>query len=176
MKKINALICVSILLFSCSTNNIEKIQEEYEGPIIEIKDLNTFFSDSAQVRFKLKSDVYQVLTTGEEIYPNGLKMDIFSKKSDSISAIFSASHVIKYPDENYFKAVGDVLLYNVSTNDELRTEELFWYPNDEKFISEKFVTIKTGSEVHSGEGMVSNQDFSDYEILKPTGVIEIDEN
>ena len=176
MKKINALICVIILLFSCSTNNIEKIQEEYEGPIIEIKDLNTFFSDSAQVRFKLKSDLYQVLTTGEEIYPNGLKMDIFSKKSDSISAIFSASHVIKYRDENYFKAVGDVLLYNVSTNDELRTEELFWYPNDEKFISEKFVTIKTGSEVHSGEGMVSNQDFSDYEILKPTGVIEIDEN
>ena len=53
---------------------------------------------------------------------------------------------------------------------------MFWYPNEEKFISEKFVTIKTGNEVHSGEGMVSNQDFSDYEILKPSGIIEIDEN
>ena len=103
-------------------------------------------------------------------------MDIYSKSSDTISAIFSANHVIKFEDDNYYKATGDVLLYNINTNDELRTEELFWYPNEEKFISEKFVTIKTGNEVHSGEGMVSNQDFSDYEILKPSGIIEIDEN
>tara|TARA_B100002051_G_C16738597_1_gene642848 strand:- start:461 stop:979 length:519 start_codon:yes stop_codon:yes gene_type:complete len=169
-------ILIILILFSCSNNETQKIQQEYEGPIIEIKDLNTFFSDSAEVRFKLKSELYQVFTSGEEIYPNGLKMDIYSKNSDSISAIFSANYVIKYEDKNYYKATGDVLLYNINTNDELRTEELFWYPNDEKFISEKFVTIKTGSEVHSGEGMVSNQDFSDYEILKPSGVIELDEN
>ena len=167
---------IILILFSCSSNNSQKIQEDYSGPIIEIKNLNTFFSDSAKVRFKLKSDLYQVFTSGEEIYPDGLKMDIFSRNMDSVSAIFSANHVIKYPDENYYKAVGDVILLNINTNDELRTEELFWYPNDEKFISEKFVTIKTGNEVHSGEGMVSNQDFSDYEILKPSGVIEIDEN
>ncbi len=165
-----------LILFSCSRNETQKIQESYEGPIIEIKDLNTFFSDSAKVRFKLKSELYQVFTSGEEIYPDGLKMDIYSKSSDTISAIFSANHVIKFEDDNYYKATGDVLLYNINTNDELRTEELFWYPNEEKFISEKFVTIKTGNEVHSGEGMVSNQDFSDYEILKPSGIIEIDEN
>ena len=165
-----------LILFSCSRNKTQKIQESYEGPIIEIKDLNTFFSDSAKVRFKLKSELYQVFTSGEEIYPDGLKMDIYSKSSDTISAIFSANHVIKFEDDNYYKATGDVLLYNINTNDELRTEELFWYPNEEKFISEKFVTIKTGNEVHSGEGMVSNQDFSDYEILKPSGIIEIDEN
>ena len=169
-------LLVVFLFFSCSQNNFQKIDKTYDGPVIEIKDLNTFFSDSAKVRFKLKSDLYQVFTSGEEIYPDGLKMDIYSKSSDTISAIFSANHVIKFEDDNYYKATGDVLLYNINTNDELRTEELFWYPNEEKFISEKFVTIKTGNEVHSGEGMVSNQDFSDYEILKPSGIIEIDEN
>ena len=66
-----------LILFSCSRNETQKIQESYEGPIIEIKDLNTFFSDSAKVRFKLKSDLYQVFTSGEEIYPDGLKMDIY---------------------------------------------------------------------------------------------------
>ena len=54
-----------LILFSCSRNETQKIQESYEGPIIEIKDLNTFFSDSAKVRFKLKSDLYQVFTSGE---------------------------------------------------------------------------------------------------------------
>ena len=67
-------------------------------------------------------------------------------------------------------------LFNLESNDELRTEELFWYPNDEKFETQKFVTIKTNNEIHSGEGMESNQDFSNYKILRPTGTIEIDEN
>ena len=44
-------------------------------------------------------------------------MDIFSRNIDSVSAIFSANHVIKYPDENYYKAVGDVILLNINTND-----------------------------------------------------------
>ncbi len=169
-------LLVVILFFSCSQNNFQKIDKTYDGPIIEIKDLNTFFSDSAQVKFNLKAKLYQVFGSGEEQYPDGLYMDIFSKDSESISATFQANKVIRYENENYFKATGNVILYNLETKDELRTEELLWYPNDEKFISEKFVTIRTGSEVHKGEGMVSNQDFSDYEILKPSGVIEIDEN
>ena len=168
---------VSLFFFlSCTNNNQIQNMDLYEGPIVEIKDLNTFFSDSAQVRFKLISDIYQVFESGEEQYPKGLYMDIYSKDSDLISASFKANYVIKFENENYYLATGNVILFNYSTSDELRTEELFWYPNDEKFISEKFVTIKTGNELHTGEGMVSNQDFSDYEILKPSGVIEVDEN
>ena len=53
-------LLVIILFFSCSKNNIQKIEEAYEGPVIEIKDLNTFFSDSAKVKFKLKAKLYQV--------------------------------------------------------------------------------------------------------------------
>ena len=85
-------------------------------------------------------------------------------------------HFIKYNDDNYYIASGNVILFNLESNDELRTEELFWYPNDEKFETQKFVTIKTNNEIHSGEGMESNQDFSNYKILRPTGTIEIDEN
>ena len=160
----------------CSFQTDKKIEEDYEGPVIEIKDLITFFTDSAQVKFELKAKLYQVYKEGEEIYPEGLYMDIYSKNSKLISATFKANHVVKYENENYFKASGNVILHNIQSGDELRTEELFWYPDEEKFLSEKFVTINTGNEVHSGEGMESNQDFSSYEILKPSGIIDIDEN
>ena len=103
-------------------------------------------------------------------------MNIYSKESKAVIATFKASYVQRFNDENYYKATGNVILYNIDSGDELRTEELFWYPNDEKFLSEKFVTIKTGNEIHSGEGMISNQDFSSYEIMKPSGIIDIDEN
>ena len=72
------LFILLILFSSCSKNNIKKIEENYDGPLIEIKDLNTFFTDSAKVRFQLKSDLYQVFKEGEEIYPEGLFMDIYS--------------------------------------------------------------------------------------------------
>ena len=170
------LFFLLILLSSCSKKNIKKIEENYDGPLIEIKDLNTFFTDSAKVRFQLKSDVYQVFKEGEEIYPEGLFMDIYSINSDSITATFEANYVIKFENENYYKATGNVVLFNIQTGDELRTEELYWYPNDEKFLTEKFVTIRTGDEIHSGEGMESNQSFSRYEIMKPSGIIDINEN
>tara|TARA_B100000676_G_scaffold48758_2_gene47776 strand:+ start:1715 stop:2236 length:522 start_codon:yes stop_codon:yes gene_type:complete len=170
------LFILLIIFSSCSKNTIKKIEENYDGPLIEIKNLNTFFTDSAQVRFQLKSELYQVFDEGEEIYPEGLYMDIYSRNSDSITATFEANHVIKFENENYYKATGNVVLFNIETGDELRTEELYWYPNDEKFVTQKFVTIKTGDEIHSGEGMESNQDFSSYEIIKPSGIIDIDEN
>ena len=170
------LFILLIVFSSCSKNTIKKIEENYDGPLIEIKNLNTFFTDSAQVRFQLKSELYQVFDEGEEIYPEGLYMDIYSRNSDSITATFEANHVIKFENENYYKATGNVVLFNIETGDELRTEELYWYPNDEKFLTQKFVTIKTGDEIHSGEGMESNQDFSSYEIIKPSGIIDIDEN
>tara|TARA_Y100001949_G_scaffold110527_1_gene93470 strand:+ start:1658 stop:2179 length:522 start_codon:yes stop_codon:yes gene_type:complete len=170
------LFILLIIFSSCSKNTIKKIEENYDGPLIEIKNLNTFFTDSAQVRFQLKSELYQVFDEGEEIYPEGLYMDIYSRNSDSITATFEANHVIKFENENYYKATGNVVLFNIETGDELRTEELYWYPNDEKFLTQKFVTIKTGDEIHSGEGMESNQDFSSYEIIKPSGIIDIDEN
>ena len=170
------LFFLLVLLSSCSKKNIKKIEENYDGPLIEIKDLNTFFTDSAKVRFQLKSDLYQVFKEGEEIYPEGLFMDIYSVNSDSITATFEANYVIKFENENYYKATGNVVLFNIQTGDELRTEELYWYPNDEKFLTEKFVTIRTGDEIHSGEGMESNQSFSRYEIMKPSGIIDINEN
>lgn len=170
------LFFLLILLSSCSKKTIKKIEENYDGPLIEIKDLNTFFTDSAKVRFQLKSDLYQVFKEGEEIYPEGLFMDIYSINSDSITATFEANYVIKFENENYYKATGNVVLFNIQTGDELRTEELYWYPNDEKFLTKKFVTIRTGDEIHSGEGMESNQSFSRYEIMKPSGIIDINEN
>ena len=39
---------------------------------------------------------------------------------------------------------------------------MFVYPEKEKFFTDKFITIKTDNELHKGEGMESNQDFSSY--------------
>ena len=87
----------------------------------------------------------------------------------------SANHVIKFYKDNYYKATGNVILINLETKDVLNTEELLWYPEKEKFVTDKFLTIKTDDELHKGEGMESNQDFSSYRIIKPMGSIQFEE-
>ena len=172
------IILISIFLISCNLSNSKLSQEnlDYSGPDLEVIDLKTSFSDSARTRFFLQAELYQVFNDGKELYPEGINVDIYSKEDKNITAKFSANYVTRNSEENFYRAEGNVILYNIDTENELRTEELFWYPNEEKFSTNKFVTIKSENEIHSGEGMVSNQDFTDYEILKPSGIIEIDEN
>ena len=179
---INYLKLLNILIFLISTscNHIEKKfiikKTQFEGPNLEVKNVLTTFSDSARIKFILKANSYHVYNDQNEIYPEGLQMDIFSKYEKKVIAKFSANHVKRNFDENFYHAEGNVILFNLENKNELRTEELFWFPNDEKFSTDKFVTIKSDNEIHSGEGMVSNHDFTNYEILKPSGVIDINEN
>ena len=60
-------------------------------------------------------------------------MDIYSREKKNITAKFSANYVVRNSEENFYRAEGNVILYNLVTENELRTEELFWYPNEEKF-------------------------------------------
>ena len=64
----------------------------------------------------------------------------------------------------------------METGDELNTELLFWSPGEEKFYTDKFVTIISEGEVHTGKGLSANQDFSSYKILEPAGTIQIEED
>ena len=105
------LLFLFILFSSCNSQTIKNIEQTYEGPIVEIKDLNTFFTDSATARFELKSKLYQVFKEGKEIYPEGLYMNIYSKESKAVIATFKASYVQRFNDENYYKATGLSLIH-----------------------------------------------------------------
>ena len=83
------LIILAFLYFSCSTENKTQEIDLYDGPIMEIKDLNTLFSDSAKAKFRLKSDLYQVFESGEEQYPEFYLWIFFQKILTYISIIQS---------------------------------------------------------------------------------------
>ena len=56
----------------------------------------------------------------------------------------------------------------------LNTEQLFWDENKQKIYTNKFVTIKTAREILYGNGLVSNEDFTQYKITDLRGTIEVD--
>ena len=49
---IRYLIFFFYFFVACNTQSIQNIQKDYEGPILEIENLNTFLSDSANNLWK----------------------------------------------------------------------------------------------------------------------------
>ena len=94
---INYLKLLNILIFLISTscNHIEKnllLKTQFEGPNLEVKNVLTTFSDSARIKFILRLIVI-MFNDQNEIYPEGLQMDIFSKYEKKVIAKFSANYV-----------------------------------------------------------------------------------
>ena len=55
--------------------------------------------------------------------------------------------------------------------DKLNTEHLIWNAITKKIFTDEFVKITTKDETIWGDGLVANQDFSDYQIKNVKGQV-----
>ena len=175
LQKFIGVFAIALSMISCDEKAQEILEEEvYEGPEVEMRDIKTLFSDSAIIRLKLVAPLQQIFDDGDENFPEGLDLEIYDKDG-TLNATFRSDRAKKFAADNYYLGEGNVVVKNLQTGDELNTEELFWYQAEGLFKTEKFVTIKSDGELHTGEGLEATQDFDYYTIKKPTGTIAIED-
>lgn len=163
---------VLLIASGCQKESEKVMNEVYEGPLIAIDSVYTEMSDEGKIVVKLRAPKQLDLANGDTEWPDGLYLEYLNMEGE-ITSTFVADYVYKDKKENIYRGEGNVVVQNRSNGDELNTEELFWNPVDETFYTDRFVTIKSDDEVHTGEGLKANQDFSSYQILKPSGTINI---
>lgn len=170
------LILGLLLLYNLSCQQRKELIDEplYEGPLSSMDSVNTIVSDSGIFVMRLVAPHQDEFESGDLEWNQGVYVEYFNDRG-IINTIFSANHVTYNKAEKLYHAVGDVEVKNLQNGDELNTEELFWDEAKERYYTEKFVTIKSEGEVHTGEGLDANQDFTNYKILKPSGTFSIDE-
>lgn len=152
--------------------NVLKI-EEYEGPVVEVYDIISYYSDSAKVQLKLETPVQYEFENGDKEFPEGIYLEFYGENGEITNTIV-ANYCYFTAKENLWKATGDVIVKGLKTNEQLNTEELFWDPEEQKIYTEEFVRIETGKEIIMGHGLEADQDFSSYKIKKSTGTISLD--
>jgi len=162
------------LSWSCEERKDLLKAEVYEGPITEMDSVKTMMTDSGKMVLRLSAPKQQDFENGDREWPSGLFLEYFDD-SGLPSSTFRSNYAIKIAEENLYMGEGNVIVKNLQNGDELNTEQLFWDPNNETFYTEKFVTIISDGEVHTGEGLTANQDFTSYQILKPSGTLQIEE-
>ncbi len=124
---------------------------------------------------KMRSAVQNNFENGDREWSEGFHVEWFNSRGQ-VTSYFKANYVYFTKEDNLYRAEGNVIVKSLAKNDELKTEELFWNQTEEKFYTDKFVTIKSEDEVHTGEGMESNQDFTEYRILKPSGTFTLEDD
>ncbi len=163
------------IVMACSDRKGLVDQKLYEGPISSLDSVTTLLSDSANVILRLTAPRQNNFENGDQEWPDGFLLESNTSEGEAESS-FVANYVFYDKKEDLYHAKGNVIVKNFENGDELNTEELYWDPAEEKFFTEKFVTIKSDDEVHTGEGLDATQDFSTYTILKPSGTFLVEES
>ncbi len=161
----------SFTLFSCSVD-IEKVREFEEGamlPTITYKELNGIFSEWGIKRASLKTPLMKQYSFTEEKYtefPQGFYLE---RLNDSlplkIEAIIKSGYAIYYESKELWELHHDVFIQN-SKGYTLETGKLFWNQQKKEIYTTDFVTITQPSGVIHGEGLVSDESFTDYVVGK----------
>ncbi|MDQ3537009.1 MAG: LPS export ABC transporter periplasmic protein LptC [Bacteroidota bacterium] len=169
------VICFLPVFAGIGCNADEDVQniQEYTGPVIEVDSALTFYSDSAIVRVKVMAARQLEFQNGDQEFPEGIYMEFFDLDG-KISSTLKANQAFYNKEKDVYIGIGDVVVRNILKNEQLNTEELSWKRNEQKIFTDKFVRIETDENIHTGEGLTSDQQFINWKILKPSGIISID--
>jgi LPS export ABC transporter protein LptC len=163
-------------LLSCR-NKIEDIQSLSGTGSSEDKaqDVTIIYSSGGKVEARLYAKEFIRADKARPPYTDarsGVRIEIFDS-SLKIQSTVTARYA------RWYETKGNVLLRDqvrVRNNkgEELQTEELIWSEANKKFFTEKAVRINMPTQSFYGTGLEADQNFSNYKILQPRGVVPVD--
>lgn len=166
------------LLFSCGTNEIEDVLE-YSNletpPIRTTYEVSYTFTDSGRVANVLNAGKVMRFEVGDSAYSlisEGFELIFFDYQGEIDGRLTAMNGYVR--GDNALMIARDSVVFVNRLGEELITEELIWRQDSGKVYSDKFVTIRREDGVIYGKGLVSDENFTDYEINEPTGEIYLD--
>ncbi|HVA98994.1 MAG TPA: LPS export ABC transporter periplasmic protein LptC [Bacteroidia bacterium] len=177
-KKIIFSSCLLLLLSACENNisTVKIITSQSNLPLQTGKNVEIIYTDSAKLKVKLTSPEMNRFP-GKSPYtecPKGVNV-IFYSDSGTINSTLTSDYAIRYENTGKMEAKNDVVLVN-KKGDKLNTEDLIWDQQKQIIYTNDFVKITTANEVIYGDGLQSNQSFTQYKILNITGTINLNNN
>lgn len=175
---LNKWITILLLgvLFACK-NDVEEVVKLTSGddlPLQSAREIQVLYSSKGNVVFQLNAPLLNQYG-GEKPYnemPEGVEVQILDS-TKKVTTRLTANYAIDSTYIEKMEARNNVVVVN-DKGEKLETEQLTWNIRTEQITSDEFVKITTADQIIMGTGLISNQDFSEYRIIKPTGTINID--
>lgn len=168
------------VFFSCSSNDLEDVKAYTPAGLQAVRstaNVTYTFSDSAHVKNVLKAGQVDQYQDGDSMYSQiskGFELRFYTSTGELDGKLTARNGYIY--NRNADMTAKDSVVFENKAGEKLQTEELHWNQDSATVKTNKFVTITRKNDVIMGKGLISNQNFSKYEILQPTGFIYLNED
>ena len=153
-----------------SINTALKVEEL---PAQESWNSQVFFTDSGKTKAVLHAGHLRMFAGSKEtLLDSSVKVEFYNDAQDIASILTSKRGRVDEISNNLY-AIDSVVAVNDS-GVTLKTQELMWRDDDQKIVSNKFVTILTSIEKIEGYGFESDQSLANYVIYNVTYVARRD--
>lgn len=145
-------------------------------PVLEANDVNTIISDSGIIRYRIKAPTWQVYDKADTPYwefPDGIYLEKFNVNLEA-DATVEADYAHYDEPAQKWTLRGNVKALNLE-GEQFETPLLFWEQKSESIYSDSSIVITRENSVIKGVGFRSNQEMTQYTILRPIGVFPIQE-
>lgn len=159
---------VAAVSFSSCRNKETTAPLVYEGPLREAEDVVMHYTENDRVKALLKAKKIFEFQNGDQEFPEGIYLEFFDK-TGKLTSTLRANTAFYFKSESKWRGRGKVEVKNIEKNQQLNSEELFWFPGTRKIATDKFVTITDAHDILYGTGLDAMEDMSNYTIKNPTG-------
>ncbi|NOZ47999.1 MAG: LPS export ABC transporter periplasmic protein LptC [Chlorobi bacterium] len=180
MKTNKAILFTAIMaLFISCQSDMERIKTitSINGlPTESATDIEIIHTDSAIITMIVTAPELKKYDKVDEPYtefPKGLVVQFYNNKG-TVDSKLSANYAKRIDKTNIWEAKYDVVAVG-KNGSILNTELLYWDEDKEKIYTDNFVKVTEGESILYGNGFESNQDFTVWKILHPTGEVYTNE-
>ncbi|MCX7874780.1 MAG: LPS export ABC transporter periplasmic protein LptC [Melioribacteraceae bacterium] len=159
-----------LVLFGC---NREKVQPQIETnklvgeiPSHESWNSKVYFSEDGKLKAILYANHLLKYEIKKETLLEKIRIEFYDKQQKNASQLTADKGKVDDITRDMY-AFDNVIAQNDS-GVVLKTEMLMWRNNDQKIVTDKFVSIKTKKELIEGYGLESDQSLNNYVVFRPT--------
>jgi LPS export ABC transporter protein LptC len=165
-----ALAASATVLLSCEdkTPKLSAITDPAQVPTLEIDSLYINYTESGRLRMNLRAPLMQRFMMAEEpynLFPKGMHIHFYAPTGELESEIIANYAYNREKPEEYWKAVGNVVVYNYPKQQTLYTDTLYWDRARKQIYTDAPVRIiAPAGEIPGHNGMTSDERFENYDI------------
>lgn len=169
---------LSLAVAACDSDKVKSVADIGDSsryPTMMTTDVSTFISDSGYTRYHITAPLwlmFEEIDTPQWKFPDGVFLEKYDDEMNPTDN-FRADSATYLSARKLWRFDGNVKMVNVD-GDRFATQQLFWDQNSHKVYSDSFMHIERNERIIEGYGFESNENMTEYTVLKPQMILPID--
>ena len=174
------LLVVIVGVMACQRHDVrlraDAVTDRSVMPALDAQEVTTLISDSGITRYRITAAkwlIFDKADTPHWEFPNGIYLEKFNADLESDATVEADYAYYNEPAQRWTLA-GNVKALN-QKGEMFETPLLYWDQQSESVYSDSAIVITKETSIIQGIGFRSNQEMTNYTILRPTGVFPVKE-